>query len=71
MSMEDDTLYRSPAAADPDDDDEEEDDEEDEAWPAECGMTPDGSCMLAGSEDCDECPVMLEMLFPFRFGKGE
>ena len=21
----------------------------------ECGMQPDGSCTMAGSEDCDEC----------------
>lgn len=36
------------------DDDPVED--EDEGWD-ECGMTPDGFCMLAGTEWCDwDCP---------------
>lgn len=31
------------------------DDDEDPDF--DCGMMPDGTCMLAGSEDCDwECP---------------
>lgn len=32
-------------------------DEEDEDEFFDCGMTPDGLCQLAGTEDCDwECP---------------
>lgn len=35
-------------------DDDEQDDPD--AWMDECGMMPDGTCMLAGSEWCDwEC----------------
>lgn len=32
-------------------------DEDEEFLEFECGMTADGTCMLAGTEDCDwECP---------------
>jgi hypothetical protein len=38
----------------PDDDDYDPDDE---FMQFDCGMLPDGQCLLAGSEECDwECP---------------
>lgn len=38
-------------------DDEYEDDPDQVFLDFECGMLADGTCMLAGSEDCDwECP---------------
>ena len=46
-------------------DEDEFDDEPDEFDDDEffdCGMTPDGQCMKAGSEECDwECPVMADI----------
>lgn len=27
-----------------------------------CGMQADGQCLYAGSEDCDECPIMDDMI---------
>ncbi len=36
--------------------DDDPDDEEDEGW-EECGMLPNGQCLLAGTEWCDwDCP---------------
>jgi hypothetical protein len=43
------------------DDDPEFDDAEDDEF-FDCGMTPDGQCMKAGSEECDwECPIMADI----------
>lgn len=40
--------------------DDPEDDESDD-WFDRCGRTPDGTCMLAGTEECDfECPYRDE-----------
>jgi hypothetical protein len=60
--LDDDTLYLSPAAADPDDDEQDDDGDEDEVWDFDCGMTEGGLCLRAGSEDCDwECPYRGEL----------
>jgi hypothetical protein len=38
--------------------DDLDDDEEDEDPLINCGMMPDGTCQLAGTEECDwECPL--------------
>lgn len=42
----------------PDEYDDDEDYDEDEGALDDCGMTPDGTCMLAGTEWCDwHCPL--------------
>lgn len=42
------------------DDEDGFDDGDDEFF--DCGMTPGGQCMKAGSEECDwECPTMQEI----------
>lgn len=48
---------------DSDFDDDEPDDDFDDEDNFDCGMTPDGQCMKAGSEECDwECPVMARII---------
>ncbi len=41
-------------------DDFDDHDEEDDGL-NDCQITPDGFCQLAGTEECDECPLMVAM----------
>lgn len=46
-------LSVHPSKVEPDEFDREQEDD----WFDDCGMTPSGSCMKAGSEECDfDCP---------------
>ena len=54
-----------------DDDDEVTEEDALDYLREECGQTPDGGCLLAGSEQCDfECPFR-DGLFGEDVGAGE
>ncbi len=42
------------------DEDFEDEDTNEDGLLSNCGMGEDGQCMFAGSEECDECPLMNE-----------